>query len=162
MKGEEGGTDSAEGKRQNYGSAKTDYFCLAAEMERWTRICESQCDPWMSLPVCVFVASYWRCWWGFDWSKVTVWIGAFSFQVEPGTHSDRKPVREIDMEIQKAALLNMTLLILVFYSFQKRETLPHLPHLCSIYSCFLCVTLILVDVLSLVVIFYLPSSFCCS
>lgn len=38
----------------------------------------------------------------------------------------------------ESCFLNMTLLILVFYSFQKRETLPHLPHLCSIYSCFLC------------------------
>lgn len=48
MRGEEQG--SAGGERQNYGSAKAGYFHLAVEMRERTRICDSQCDPWISSP----------------------------------------------------------------------------------------------------------------
>lgn len=48
-------------ERQNYGSAKASYFRLAVEMrdgER-TRICDSQCDPWISLPaLCLSLCSF--------------------------------------------------------------------------------------------------------
>lgn len=73
---ERGETGSGEGERQNYGSAKAGYFRLAAEMregERGHAFVIHNVIPGLACQacVCLFAASYWRCWGGLDWSKVT-------------------------------------------------------------------------------------------